>query len=238
MRKIILVAAMALTSAAVHAGELRSLSTAATPNDAPAAIQTKQLQAQNDAPAAKPADAPRYAPPPAETQTPAEPARNISDAPRTNARPAPVDNAPPVTASTEHPERRYDDKGYYDDAGYHPFPRRYAGAHPIPSPIVLPIALPSGRVAMPTGRTIAPFGARDASSPRCTATGFIGKRFSRRDYRRAASAATALSSDAPAVARRSFREFSHDISDVNWARPPASMRSTSESCGPPAPLLP
>jgi hypothetical protein len=132
MRKIILVAAMALTSAAVHAGELRSLSTAAGPNDAPAAIQTKQLQAQNDAPAAKPADAPRYAPPPAETQTPADPARNISDAPRTTMRPAPVDTAPPATASsapsTAHPERRYDDKGYYDDAGYHPFPRRYAGA--------------------------------------------------------------------------------------------------------------
>jgi len=114
---------------------------AAAPSAAPATIQTKQIQAQNDAPAAtpaKPADAPRYAPPPSETQTPADPARNISDAPRYNARPAPVDNAPPTTASsapstatpsTTQGERRYDDRGYFDDAGYHPFPRRQADAN-------------------------------------------------------------------------------------------------------------
>ena len=138
MRKIILIAAMALTSAAAQAGETRTLSTAATPSDAPATIQTKPLQAQNDAPAAapaKPADTPRYSQPPSETQTPADPARNISDAPR--ARPAPVDNAPPtaassapstVTPSTAQPERRYDDRGYYDEAGYHPFPRRHTNA--------------------------------------------------------------------------------------------------------------
>ena len=136
MRKIILIAAMALTSAAAHAGETRSLSTAATPIDAPAAIPTKQLQAQNDAPAAtaKPADAPRYSVP--ETQTPADPARNISDAPRNTSRPAPVDNPPAAAASTTPSTatppaasaRRYDDKGYYDDAGYHPFPRRYTDA--------------------------------------------------------------------------------------------------------------
>jgi hypothetical protein len=137
MRTIILIAAMALTSAAAQAGETRNLSTAAAPSDAPATIQTKQLQAQNDAPVAtpaKPADTSRYAPPPSVTQTPTDPARNISDAPRNTARPAPVDNAPPtaastapstVTPSTAQPERRYDDKGYYDDAGYHPFPRRH-----------------------------------------------------------------------------------------------------------------
>ena len=131
MRRIILIAAMALTSAAAQAGETRNLSAAAGPSEVPAAIQTKQLQAQNDAPAAKPADTPRYAPPPA------EPSRNISDAPRNTARPAPVDNAPPAAASrapstattqAAQPERRYDDKGYYDDAGYHPFPRRYTDA--------------------------------------------------------------------------------------------------------------
>ena len=126
MRKIILIAAMALTSAAAQAGEPRSLSTAAAPSDAPAAIQTKQLQAQYDAPVAppaKPADTPRYSLPPSETQTPADPARNVSDAPRYTVRPA-VDNAP----LTAQPERRYDDRGYYDDAGYHPFPRRHTDA--------------------------------------------------------------------------------------------------------------
>jgi len=129
MRKIVLIAAMALTSAAAQAAETRNLSSVVAPSAAPAAIQTKQFQAQNDAPAAtpaKPSETPRYAPPP-ETQTPADPARNISDAPRP--RPAPVDNAPPTTASsapaTATPERRYDDRGYFDDAGYHPFPRRY-----------------------------------------------------------------------------------------------------------------
>ena len=86
---------------------------------------------------ALPADTPRYSLPPSETQTPADPARNVSDAPRYTARPAPVDNAPPttgstapstVTPSTAQPERRYDDRGYYDDAGYHPFPRRHTDA--------------------------------------------------------------------------------------------------------------
>ncbi len=140
MRKIILIAAMALTSVAAQAGETRSLVTTAVPSDTPAPIQTKQLQAQNDAPpapAAKPADTPRYSAPPSETQTTADPARNISDAPRNTTRPAPVDTAPPTAASaapstatpsTAQPERRYDDRGYYDDAGYHPFPRRRAYA--------------------------------------------------------------------------------------------------------------
>jgi hypothetical protein len=133
MRRIIFIAAMALTSAAAQAGETRNLSTAAAPSDAPATIQIKQLQAQNDAPVAtpaKPADTPRYTLPPSETQTPANPARNVSDAPRNTDRPASVDKAPPATASTvpstvtPSPERRYDDRGYYDDAGYHPFPHR------------------------------------------------------------------------------------------------------------------
>ena len=115
MRKIILIAAMALTSAAAQAGDTRNLSTAATPGAAPATIQTKQFQAQNDAPAAtpaKPADAPRYSAPPSETQTPAA----APTAPST------------ATPSTAQPERRYDDRGYFDDAGYHPFPRRYTDA--------------------------------------------------------------------------------------------------------------
>ena len=29
-----------------------------------------------------------------------------------------------MTPSSAQPKRRYDDRGYYDDAGYHPFPRR------------------------------------------------------------------------------------------------------------------
>jgi hypothetical protein len=140
MRKIILVAAMALTSAAAQAGETRNLSSASAPSDAPATIQTKQLQGRNDAPVAtpaKPVNTPRYSLPPSETQTAADPARNVSDGLRYTARPAPVDNAPPTTASTApstvtpstaQPERRYDDRGYYDDAGYHPFPRRHVYA--------------------------------------------------------------------------------------------------------------
>src|SRR5262249_31682471 len=43
MRKIILIAAIALTSAAAQAGETRTLSTAATMSDAPATIQTRPL---------------------------------------------------------------------------------------------------------------------------------------------------------------------------------------------------
>src|ERR1700761_9264511 len=101
MRKIVLIAAMVLTSAAAQAGEMRNLSTGA-PSDALAPVRTQQLQAQNDASVA----------------TPAKPA----DAPSYTARPAAVDTAP----SAEHPDRRYDDKGYFDNAGYHPFPRRYA----------------------------------------------------------------------------------------------------------------
>lgn len=117
MRKMILIVAMALTSAAAQAGETRGLSTAAAPSVAPATIQTKQLQAQNDAPVA--------------------PSAKTAEPPRYTDRPVPVDNATPtaastapstVTSSAAHPERRYDDRGYYDEAGYHPFPRRYADA--------------------------------------------------------------------------------------------------------------
>lgn len=107
MRKIILIAAMALASATAHAGETRSLSTAAAPSDAPAVIQTQQRQAQNDAPVA--------------------PSAKRSDDARYAVRPGLVDNAAPADAS-EHPDRRYDDRGYYDNAGYHPFPRRYSDA--------------------------------------------------------------------------------------------------------------
>src|SRR5215813_8056830 len=99
MRTIIFIAAMALTSAAAQAGETRNLSPAAAPSNAPATIQSTPTQAQNDAPLAppaKPADTPRYSPPP-EMQKPA----TASTVPAT------------VTPS---PERRYDDRGYYDDA--------------------------------------------------------------------------------------------------------------------------
>jgi hypothetical protein len=113
MRKIILIASMVLTSAAAHAGETRGLSTAAAPSVVQSTIQTPQLQAQNEATVVAPgtsADTPRYV-----------------------ARPVPTDNAPitastapsTATSSTDHPERRYDDRGYYDSAGYHPSPRRY-----------------------------------------------------------------------------------------------------------------
>jgi hypothetical protein len=92
MRTMMLIAAMALTSAVAHAGETRGLSTAAAPSDVPVAAT------------ATPANATRY-----------------------------TDNVPPATASTAssstaQPARRYDDKGYYDDAGYHPLPRRYTSA--------------------------------------------------------------------------------------------------------------
>jgi hypothetical protein len=116
MRKIILIAAMALTSAAAQAGETRNLSSASVPSVAPATIQTKQLQGQNEAPfatPAKPVATPRYSLPASETQMPT----TASTAPST------------AVPSTAQPERRYDDRGYYDDAGYHPFPRRHADAH-------------------------------------------------------------------------------------------------------------
>lgn len=143
MRKMILIAAMVLTSAAAQAGESRSLSATATtlaPSDPPAAAVSQQLHAQNDTPVAttpKPTETPRYTPPPAETQVPANPARNVSDAPHYTARPAAVDATTPTTASTApstatpsnaQPERRYDDRGHYNDAGYHPSPRRHAYA--------------------------------------------------------------------------------------------------------------
>jgi hypothetical protein len=37
----------------------------------------------------------------------------------------PVAGAATPAASATQPERRYDDKGYYDNAGYHPSPRHY-----------------------------------------------------------------------------------------------------------------
>lgn len=59
--------------------------------------------------------------------TPAQPA----DRPQYTARPALVDSAP----STARPTRRYDDRGYYDDTGYHPFPSRrgHVNRHAEPS---------------------------------------------------------------------------------------------------------
>lgn len=78
--------------------------------------------------AAARADDTRNLSPAAPSDAPAASPAKPADAPRYTVRPAPVDNAPSSTASTEHPERRYDDRGYYDDAGYHPFPRRYTDA--------------------------------------------------------------------------------------------------------------
>jgi hypothetical protein len=98
MRTIILIAAMVLTSVAAQAGETRGLSTATAPSDAPVTITAKQFLAQNDAPA-----------PVAAT-------------------PAPATASSTPASSTAQPGRRYDDKGYFDDAGYHPSPRDYSSA--------------------------------------------------------------------------------------------------------------
>jgi hypothetical protein len=100
MRILVLIAAVVLASASAQAGESRSLSaypvsdtTSAVPGQSAA---SKSLRADNDTPAAPPAETPRYAPPAdaAPNPPPAE------ETPHYTARPAPVGNAPRATKAT------------------------------------------------------------------------------------------------------------------------------------------
>jgi hypothetical protein len=100
MRTLVLIAAVVvLASASAQAGESRSLSAYPVSNDATATVQpaaNKSLRADNDAPAAQPAETPRYSPPPADTTSNPPPA----EAPHYTARPAPVDNTPRAVKTT------------------------------------------------------------------------------------------------------------------------------------------
>src|ERR1700761_858970 len=123
MRTLVLVAAVVLTSASAQAGGSRSLSaypihdsTSAVPG--PSATN-KSLRADNDAPAAQPAETPRYSPPPSDA-APTPPA--AADTPHYTSRPAPVDNAPrattPTTAS-HAPSGDDSPRGDYSSRGAH-----------------------------------------------------------------------------------------------------------------------
>jgi hypothetical protein len=103
MRTLVLIAAVVvLASASAQAGESRSLSAYPVNNDTTATVQpaaSKSLRADNDAPAAQPAETPRYSPPTADT-TSNPPA---AEAPHYTTRPAPVDNAPRATTTAATP---------------------------------------------------------------------------------------------------------------------------------------
>ena len=110
MRTLVLIAAVVvLASASAQAGESRSLSAYPVSNDTTATVQpaaSKSLRADNDAPAAQPAETPRYSPPPAEATSNPPPAK----APHYTTRPAPVDNAPravKTTTETQPPSSDY-----------------------------------------------------------------------------------------------------------------------------------
>jgi len=126
MRKLVLIAAVVLTSASAQAGESRSLS-AYPVNDTTSAtssqpVANKSLRAENDAPAAQPAETPRYSPPPGEaTPNPPPPA---AETPHYSARPAPVDNAPRATTPTTATHTPSDD----GSRGGYP-PREGRGRH-------------------------------------------------------------------------------------------------------------
>jgi hypothetical protein len=115
MRTFVLIAAVVLTSASAQAGESRSLSTypvsdttSATPSQP---VASKSLRAENDAPAAQPAETPRYSPPPGDTTSNPPPA---AETPHYTTRPAAVDNAPrAVTPSTAShtPSNDYSPRG-------------------------------------------------------------------------------------------------------------------------------
>jgi len=100
MRTLVLIAAVVvLASASARAGESRSLSAYPSSNDTTATVQpavSKSLRADNDAPAAQPAETPRYSPPPADATSNPPPA----EAPHYTTRPAPVDNAPRAVKTT------------------------------------------------------------------------------------------------------------------------------------------
>jgi hypothetical protein len=105
MRTLVLIAAVVvLASASAQAGESRSLSAYPVSNDTIATVQpaaSKSLRADNDAPAAQPAETPRYSPPPADTTSNPPPAP--AETPHYTARPAPVDNAPRATTTAATP---------------------------------------------------------------------------------------------------------------------------------------
>jgi hypothetical protein len=103
MRTLVLIAAVVvLASASAQAGESRSLSAYPVSNDTTATVQpaaSKSLRADNDAPAAQPAETPRYSPPPADTTSNPP----LAETPHYTARPAPVDNAPRSTTAATAP---------------------------------------------------------------------------------------------------------------------------------------
>ena len=111
MRTLVLTAAVVvLASASAQAGESRSLSTYPVNDTTSAApskpIAGKSLRADNDAPAAQPAETPRYSPPPADTTSNPPPA----EVPHYTNRPAPVDNTPravKTTTETQPPSSDY-----------------------------------------------------------------------------------------------------------------------------------
>jgi hypothetical protein len=126
MGRLILIAALVLVSASAQAGDSRSLSTAVTTSDPPAATKTQPksgaLSAQTDStatpvPAPPRAETPRYAPP-AEAPKAEDATRNTdtpvqapaempvrSEAPRYTARPAAFDTMP--TAATAPSTRQH-----------------------------------------------------------------------------------------------------------------------------------
>ena len=123
MRTLLLIAAVVLTSASAQAGESRSLSsypasdaTSAVPSQP---VANKSLRADNDAPAAQPAETPRYSPPPGEaTSNPPPPPP--AETPHYTARPAAVDNTPPATRATtasRTPSSDYSPRSDYSSRG-------------------------------------------------------------------------------------------------------------------------
>jgi hypothetical protein len=120
MRTLVLIAAVVvLASASAQAGESRSLSAYPVSNDTTATVQpaaSKSLRADNDAPAAQPAETPRYSPPPADTTSNPP----LAETPHYTARPAPVDNAPrSTTAATAPTHAASDDYSPRESRGRH-----------------------------------------------------------------------------------------------------------------------
>jgi hypothetical protein len=123
MRTLVLIAAVVvLASASAQAGESRSLSaypvsdtTSAVPSQP---VASKSLRADNDTPAAQPAETPRYSPPPADTTS--NPPPPSAETPHYTARPAPVDNAPrATTAATTATHAARDDYSPREGRGRH-----------------------------------------------------------------------------------------------------------------------
>jgi hypothetical protein len=120
MRTLVLIAAVVvLASASAQAGESRSLSAYPVSNDTTATVQpaaSKSLRADNDTPAAQPAETPRYSPPPADTTSNPPPP---TEAPPFAARPAPVDNAPRATTAATPSHAASDDYSPREGRGRH-----------------------------------------------------------------------------------------------------------------------